>query len=328
MWISGKEEIICMREIRRSVSHSLLLLPVLCWLEGAACAADFPVMYETQVRQEVKALEPVSHAPFGELQQVDGHSAGLVGDGKTDNTAIFRKLFGKPGQRVSIGPGNFRTGKFVILGDTEVILSAGTVIQDTGRLGSDEPLIQIYGKHVRIAGSGAKILENRLDYDTGEGRHGLAMLGVEDVNIDGLESSSTGGDGFYIGGPVGKPSVDVTLRNCVARNNRRQGLSITNARQVQVIDSTFTTTAGTKPEFGVDLEPNHATDYLDGIVLSGVTTSGNKGGGILIWLNQLKSSSPPVNIIIIDHNSSSERAFVAEEGDQPVGGSVRYVRIR
>lgn len=317
-----------MRETKLIVVRTLLALSVTLAVGDKGSAADFPVSYETRTRQELRLPERVSHAAFEQTAKVDGLTAGLIGDGRTDNTAAFRRLFSRPGQNVSIGPGDFRTGKFVILSDTVVTFAAGTVIRDSGQLGPNDPLMQIYGKHVSIVGNGAKILENRADYRTDEGRHGVAMIGVADISIDGLESSSSGGDGFYIGGAVGKPSVDVTLVNCVARNNRRQGLSITNARRIEVIDSTFSQSAGNKPEFGVDLEPNHKTDYLDRILLSGISTSGNRGGGVLIWLNQLDNSSPPVDITIVDHRSTNERAFVADMGGSPVRGSVRYVRLR
>jgi hypothetical protein len=202
------------------------------------------------------------------------------------------------------------------------------IIRDSGHLGPHDALLQIYGDHVRINGAGAKLVENRADYTEGQARHGVVINHVSDVTIDGLESSDTGGDGFYITGPVGKPATNITLVNCIARNNRRQGLSITNARNVDIINSTFSGSNGAKPEFGVDLEPNRKTDYLDNILLFGVHTEANHGGGIVVYMAQTDSTSPKIDVEIVGHTSTGEATpFITYTGPQSVGGAIRYKRL-
>jgi Right handed beta helix region len=301
----------------------LVLAPLL------SSAGEFPVTFETAERTGMAPKLRAKHAPFPQRPTIKGSDAGLIGDGRADNTEAFRALFEKPGQNVAIGPGDFRTGRFVIPGDTVVTLAAGTTIRDTGQLGPNEPLIQIYGDHVKIIGNGAKVLEDRADYTSAEGRHGIAIGKVMDVTIEGLEVSDTGGDGFWIGGPPNKPGTDITLVNCIARNNRRNGLSIVNGRHVDVINSTFAESNGTPPMFGVDLEPNRKADVLDGILLFGVHTTNNHAGGIAMYLNPLDPQSTRIDVEIVDHVSSDEpTAIVTSTAEKSVAGLVRYVRVR
>ncbi|MFO1468930.1 MAG: right-handed parallel beta-helix repeat-containing protein [Steroidobacteraceae bacterium] len=302
---------------------------VLAFSVCAAHAASFKVDRQTVARASMKPDLRATHAPFPDRPVITDKDAGLVGDGRTDNTGAFKRLFSKPGQSVRIGAGDFLTGRFVIPGDTLLTLDHGTIIRDSGHLGKNERFIQIWGNHVKIVGNGARVLQNRADYTSGEGRHGIYILKDSDVLIDGLESSNSGGDGFYIGGPANSPSTNITLINCTARNNRRQGLSIVNARNVDVIDSTFSDTNGTIPEFGIDLEPNFPTDVLDHILLYGVRTSGNHRGGISMWLNFMNSDSEHIDVEIVDHQSSNEpNPFVTSTGEKAVQGSVRYITAR
>lgn len=83
------------------------------------------------------------------------------------------------------------------------------------------------------------------------------------------------GDGLLIGGAGGcdpatlicQPERHIILKNVVAARNARNGLAITNARDVRVIDSSFTHTANTGskrfkgqyPGAGIDVEPNYST---------------------------------------------------------------------
>lgn len=292
-------------------------------------AGEFPVTFDNVERAGLTPKLRATHAPFLQRRVVEGRDAGLIGDGKTDNTEAFTRLFGKPAQNVAIGPGDFRTGRFVILGDTIVTLAPGTIIRDTGHLGPNQPLIQIYGDHVKIVGNGAKVVEDRANYTTGEGRHGVTIFQVTDVIIDGLEASDTGGDGFYIGGAPNRPGTDISLVNCVAQNNRRNGLSVTSGRRVDVVGSKFAGSNGTPPMFGVDLEPNRKEDVLDGILLYGVRTADNHAGGIAMYLNPLSPTSARIDIEVVDHSSANEPTpFVTSTAEHSVTGIVRYVRIR
>ena len=231
---------------------------------------------------------------------------GLRGDGKTDNTKAFRALLGAGNRSIEIAPGTYITGNLVIPRNTVLLLDPGVVIKDSGKLGPGDRLINIADGNVYIQGRGAKILSDRQYYRGGEQRHGIFIYGASNVFIDGVESSDNSGDGFYVGGPTGKPAQNITLQNCIARNNRRQGLSITSAEHMKVVNCIFTHTQGTAPAYGVDLEPNQPSDVLEDIHLIGIQTAENYGGGILLALKRLNRSSPPINIEISGHTSVAE----------------------
>jgi hypothetical protein len=117
------------------------------------------------------------------------------------------------------------------------------------------------------------------------------------------------GDGLYVGaiGSAGKAtgSTDVTINRVVSNNNRRQGLSFGPVNRAYVVNSTFSNTNGTKPEHGIDIEPQvqgpsqniriessnmignrgngiEMSNNVSGVVVKSSTIKGNNGFGVLI----------------------------------------------
>lgn len=119
---------------------------------------------------------------------------------------------------------------------------------------------------------------------TGEWGHGVMIRGASHVTVRNVTISRCWGDGISIGGLVRKgrasvPSSDILIDNVRCRGNRRQGLTIGRSRRVRVIDSEFSDTHGTKPEYGIDIEPD-APGTADGITIERCVLRGNRGGGI------------------------------------------------
>lgn len=209
-------------------------------------------------------------------QTINAADFGLVGDGVTDNTAAIRNLMPVAGRKITVSAGHYLTGMFSIPSNTDLTLEPGVVVADTGHLGPYDRLINITESNVRITGYGASIVASRASYTSGEWRHGVFVWGAHNVSIEGLTSSSHGGDGFYIGGQKGQPSTDIVLIDCKARNNRRNGLSITSARRVDVVDSMFTESNGTSPQSGIDLEVHNEYEMLDKIRIVRPKTAYNR----------------------------------------------------
>ena len=247
-----------------------------------------------------------------------------MGDGVTDNTITFRALLGTGDRTIHISAGVYLTGKLDIPSNTIINLDSGVTIEDNGQLGPEDRLVNIEGKNVYIKGAGARVISNRSYYISSEQRHGIFIYGATNVTIYGLESSNNSGDGFYIGGPQGQPSQEIVLENCLASNNRRQGLSITSARNVKVVDCEFEDTNGTAPQFGIDLEPNYPTDSLSNIVLLRPFTDANVGGGIQICLTKLDASSPEPTIDIENHLSENESPAFRTVGLSNVISQISY----
>jgi parallel beta-helix repeat protein len=271
-------------------------------------------------------LPPQLH--FRAPQYVAGSEAGLVGDGHTDNTQTFRRLLGTGGRTIHISPGDYVTGTLVIPKNTVLLLDPGVIIRDSGKLGRNDRLINIFAGNVYIRARGATLEASRNSYHGGEQRHGVFIYGASNVVIDGLESDNNSGDGFYIGGPAGRPAENITLENCVASGNRRQGLSIVSARNVQIVDCTFENTFGTPPAYGIDLEPNSPNDWLDNIRMIRVRTKNNQGGGILVQAGELAGSPSRVSIDIVDHTSSREARSYQTLHTEGLTRQLRYTGSR
>lgn len=261
---------------------------------------------------------------FETAETVDALSYGAVGDGTTDNTEVFRRLLAGGNRTIHVPAGDYVTDKLEFAANTILVLEPGVTLRDAGRLGRLDRLLSIQTDNVRIVGLGARVIADRQNYTTDEWRHGVFIFGAHNVTIEGLESSSHGGDGFYVGGPLEHPSTDILIKGCKAGNNRRQGLSITSARRVRVVDSEFVETAGTSPQYGVDLEPNYPANVLDEIMFVRLRTAANRGGGLLIELNRLTAESEPVNIAVIDHASEQESPVVRVHRPESVRGVISY----
>ncbi len=153
-----------------------------------------------------------------------------------------------------------------------------------------------------IRGYGATLRMRKQDYQNppykkAEWRMGFAIHGCKNVLIEGLRVESTGGDGFYISGGGGRRwSEDVTIRNCVAHDNHRQGISVISAVNLLVENCVFSATGGTAPQAGIDLEPNTPDQRLVNCVIRNCLFEDNIGDGMMVYLGPLSRASEPVSI--------------------------------
>ncbi|HBG26922.1 MAG: hypothetical protein A2Y10_10585 [Planctomycetes bacterium GWF2_41_51] len=90
------------------------------------------------------------------------------------------------------------------------------------------------------------------------------------------------GDGIFIGTHWNPPSDGVFVENSIFNNNRRNGCSVTNAKNVLFRKCTFSNSNGTSPQKGVDVEPDHATDFIQNIVFEDCYSYGNISTGFSI----------------------------------------------
>jgi hypothetical protein len=262
---------------------------------------------------------------FPESQYVDSAKYGLVGDGRTDNTAAFRALLGHGGRAVHVKAGTYVTGALDIPGNTTLLLDPDVIIKDSGKLIPSAKLITISHNNVYIRAQGAQVLSDPRFYHGGEYRHGVFIVGATDVVIDGLQSNGNSGDGFYIGSDhSGKPALNVTLENCSALHNRRNGLSITAGVRINVLHCTFSYTRGTAPQYGIDIEPSAPRDPITSIKIVDVRTVANAGGGISIYLGSMYRPQKPISIDIVNHQSSQEYHRYQTVGVDRVRGTIVY----
>lgn len=137
--------------------------------------------------------------------------------------------------------------------------------------------------------SGGEIVGERDRHlgSNGEWGHGLMIRGCSRVTVRDIRISRCWGDGISIGAAAkgkeaGVPSTDIRLERVSCRGNRRQGLTIGRSRRVVVLDCEFSDTHGTKPEYGIDIEPDRPGTAHD-IRIERCTLRGNRGGGIQVY---------------------------------------------
>lgn len=128
-------------------------------------------------------------------------------------------------------------------------------------------------------------------YEKSEWRHNINVRGAKGFVIEGLTLRNSGGDGILLEHgpnepnqlPVSKYSSG-TIRDIIAANNYRQGLSVVSAKDLLVENSTFQNTSGTDPASGVDLEPDHDWQKLVNITFRNTKFINNQQSGIKIAL--------------------------------------------
>ena len=157
--------------------------------------------------------------------------------------------------------------------------------------------------NVTIEGYGAVLSMHKEDYRRtpyakSEFRACLAIYGGTNVKIMGITCANSGGDGIYIAGGRRPFSKDIVLKDVVADNNYRQGISVISVDGLLIEDSVLRGTEGTPPGAGIDFEPNRPTDRLTGIILKNCVIEKNQSYGIWVYTGNLAPDSMPVQIVI------------------------------
>jgi parallel beta-helix repeat protein len=143
-----------------------------------------------------------------------------------------------------------------------------------------------YNAVVRMIGvsnvtiTGGKIVGERNNHlgTSGEWGMGIHVIqGSNNITISNITISDCWGDGIFLGD---SPAVtDVTIDNVICDNNRRQGLSVTDAKRVIIKNSVFKNTNGTLPQAGIDIEPD-ANQTSEDIQIINTQCYGNAGSGL------------------------------------------------
>jgi hypothetical protein len=249
--------------------------------------------FETTAAEAAARVVPANYAYApGDIRRYGANEI----PGTTDMTAaIANALLVSASHRTVFQPETYLTGKQTIRSGCDIYLPPGCRLLDTGLLGPNDRFLNISSEvagapisDVRIVGWGAKVQLVKANYNAGEQRHGVFIGGeIRNVSIEGLESSDSGGDGFYVGGVGGAlpfTPENIRLIGVKADNNRRNALSITAAKHMTVASCRFTNTRGTSPQRGIDVEPDSngagaMVGDLEDILIIGCYSEGNAGDG-------------------------------------------------
>lgn len=139
------------------------------------------------------------------------------------------------------------------------------------------------------------------------------------------------GDGIYLGiefySATNKQTDNVTLFEPRSYTARRNGISVTSGRNLQVIRPHAESVSGTLPSAGMDLEPEGqgATPPIcDNWRITEPTTRNCAGAGINVYTNGIASGSS-VDIRVDEHKDyGSVYGAIVQAGDANVSGSVVF----
>jgi hypothetical protein len=195
----------------------------------------------------------------------------------------------------------------------KIVFKPGVVLQAQQGAFKDiyKSMVTVLADNVTLSGYQAEFKMRKADYANpklyakSEWRHNIMVRGVNGFVIEGLTLSDSGGDGISVAhGLSEKNQIPArkfssgTIRDVVAVNNYRQGLSIMSAQDLLVENSTFKNTSGTDPSAGVDFEPDHDWQKLVNIKFRNTNFINNQQNGIQIGLWKYNGSN--VSDISID----------------------------
>ncbi|REG98245.1 right-handed parallel beta-helix repeat-containing protein [Flavobacterium aquicola] len=240
----------------------------------------------------------------------DNLPAGYVKDGSVDYTKYLQK--GINDNKIVIFP-NFP----IMVNDTGLVLENNSEIyfQENSEIILQKSnkdtynILEIHNKH-NIKIFNPKITGDRKEHFGNSGEHGMG-IGIrssKQIEIYNSEISNCWGDGIYIGSlktydDSGNfiPSEDIIIKNSKLDYNRRNGISITCGRNINVSDVLISNTIGTAPMAAVDIEPNNNKDYMEKIVLENIITFNNRFGIQLVLKKMVGIRKKNVDVVINKH---------------------------
>ncbi len=231
---------------------------------------------------------------------------GAVGDGVHDDTAAFQAAINalpSAGGTVVVPAGTYLIDpvkrvslrSYMLLSmDPKAILKAKTNA-------ATRSYMLYAGNRTQVEIAGGQLIGDRdthtyITTSTSEWNHGIQILACTHVTIRDLYVAKCAGDGICTGGNTS----DLVITNVISTQNRRQGLSITQANNVKVYDSEFSFTQGTSPECGIDIEPDN-TYTASNIWIENCRLNSNKKYGINIYK---RVSQVTLNACTIESNGS------------------------
>lgn len=250
-----------------------------------------PLILGTTALPAMAAYIPPTRARGSTVLNVRNY--GAFGDGVHDDTAAIQKA-------INSLPS---TGGTVYVPRGTYLINAVTTLRLRSRmhlqLASDAKLVAkpnsatkayvVYAYRVTdVEISGGQIVGDRDRHlgTTGEWGHCIQVRGAQRVTIRDMRLSKGWGDGICVGpvyvNGVWQYSNDVQIANVICTQNRRQGLSVGGATNVQVHDSEFSYTQGTAPECGIDIEPDVPT-ITKTVLIQNCRINNNAKYGLLLW---------------------------------------------
>ena len=217
---------------------------------------------------------------------VNVRDKGAKGDGQTDDTAAIQAAIDAIGGTkgtVLVPKGIYMIDavehRLHLKDDMTLKLADGAVLKAIPNDAEKYSLLTISrAANVWVIGG---TLEGERDQHMGKsGQWGYGLRinkGAKHITVSGVVSKKMWGDGFYV-----QDAEDVRFCGVTADANRRQGLSVIQVDGLLVLNSVFKNTHGTRPEAGIDFEPDRVEQKITNVRIVGSKFIDNAGAGILV----------------------------------------------
>ncbi|MCS3430509.1 hypothetical protein [Klebsiella sp. BIGb0407] len=169
------------------------------------------------------------------------------------------------------------------------------------------------GEHARIYDLNL-VGDRKVNKSGAEWGYGFLTRAYKNLELVRCTAREFHGDGFITAMDTsypGKTNEHITLNECRAWNNGRQGLSIIGG-QVTVINNEFDFTNGTDPMSGIDIEPEPNMPADLDVKIIGSTFRNNNGAGILIALQHAFVAPLLEGKTVVDINIVIDSPYILE----------------
>ena len=242
--------------------------------------------------------------------EISVRTFGAFGDAAHDDTAAFQAAINalpSGGGTVSVPAGTYMIDPTVMVrlrSSMHLRLADGAVLKAKANA-ADRAYVLMLHKVSDVEISGGEIEGDRDRHlsTTGQWGHGIMVRGASRVTIRDMLIRKCWGDGISIAATTDVPkviSVDIVVSNVACVQNRRQGMSIGQARGVKVYDSEFSYTSGITPGCGIDIESDYENPGAANTHIENCLIRHNQGNGIQVY-RRTNGTTIKRNVIEFNH---------------------------
>ena len=222
---------------------------------------------------------------------------GAKGDGETDDTAAIQGCLDNV-EQVIIPDGTYMIDATTSVkpnSNNTLTLTENAILKAITNDETHYAVIKIDNvSNVEISGGTVQGERSTHTGETGEWGQCVSVInGSSNIKLSNITLKDGWGDGLYI-----NDATNVYSSNLKILNNRRNGISVISVNGYISDGDFIKDTNGTNPQFGVDIEPNYATDAIIGVVFNNTHLVDNTNGGIKVDLKFLDNTSDDADVTV------------------------------